>query len=127
MSQIRATVGTTPTNGNNGEHCMFSWLFEIDTTGKLIRSPTSDTVGFCVDHKLYKYDSNGDGMLNTMDDPWPLCTSLPDGQGSGAVNGAADFGCVDTKHAGIPFTGKGQVHRVLMEMPRMLYHRVSKD
>jgi hypothetical protein len=109
----------TATATNNGDHCMFSWLFEIDAMGTFVRSPTSDTVGFCVDHSKYRYDSNGDGVLNGSDAFWPLCSSLPDGGGSGS---AGDFGCVDTTHAGVTFTGKAQMHHPLMEMPRALYH-----
>jgi hypothetical protein len=119
----RGTFNTATTT-NNGDHCMFSWLFEIDAMGTFVRSPTSDTVGFCVDHSKYRYDSNGDGVLNGSDAFWPLCSSLPDGGGSGS---AGEFGCVDTTHAGVTFTGKFEVHRPLMEMPRLMYHTVSEQ
>jgi hypothetical protein len=84
---------------------MYSWMFEVDAQGNFVRSPTSDTVGFCVDHSKYQYDSNGDGIIGTGDAVWPLCSSLPDGPGSGSALGAADFGCVDSAHAGLPFAG----------------------
>ena len=84
---------------NNGDHCTYSWRFEVDASGVLHRSPTSDTVGFCVDHSKYRYDSNGDGVIDSSDAVWPLCASLADG------SAAAQFGCVDTMHAGLPPSG----------------------
>ena len=92
---------------NNGDQCMYSWLFEVDTLGNLVRSPTSDTVGFCVDHSKYKYDSNGDGQVTSADSAWPPCDSFTQpGRGSGSALGAADFGCVSTSTAGVSFTAK---------------------
>jgi hypothetical protein len=64
---------------------MFSWWLERDSTGALHRSATSDTVGLCVDHAKLG---------------WASCASLPDGFGSAGAPGAADYGCVDTTHAG---------------------------
>jgi hypothetical protein len=85
---------------NNGDHCMYSWIFELDAS-MLVRSATSDTVGFCVNHKMYQYDSNQDG---TPDTNWPLCASLPLTNSTGPS--APEFGCVDTATAGVQFTGK---------------------
>ncbi|MDB4952463.1 MAG: hypothetical protein JWO36_32 [Myxococcales bacterium] len=119
LGDRRGTFNTATTT-LNGDHCMFSWLFEIDAMGNFVRSPTSDTVGFCLDHSKYQYDTNNDMVPDTN---WPLCSSLRDGMGSGGSNvAAADFGCVNTMHAGLPFSGKTQIHRPVMEMPRMLYH-----
>jgi hypothetical protein len=70
----------------DGDHCMFSWWFERDAYGHFTRSPTSDTVGFCIDHARFS---------------WPACATLPDGFGTANAPGAADFGCVDTAHAGL--------------------------
>jgi hypothetical protein len=96
-------VGTFDTTAG-GEHCRFIWGFEIDTQGNFLRSPTSDTMGFCFDHSKYLYDSNND---NTPDAPLPACAALPDGFGGASpVDGAADLGCVDTTHAGLPAQGK---------------------
>jgi hypothetical protein len=60
---------------------MFSWRFEIADDGTFVRSPTSDSVGVCVDHAKYGF---------------PPCASLPL---TGMPN-AADYGCVDTATAG---------------------------
>jgi hypothetical protein len=84
----------------SGEHCAYSWLFERGPSGYVL-SPTSDTVGFCIDHSKWRYDSNGDGTIDTNDATWPACATLPDGFGSGGSPGAADFGCVDSTHAGL--------------------------
>jgi hypothetical protein len=97
-------VGSFDTSAN-GEHCRFLWSLEIDTQGHFLRSPTSDTVGFCFDHSKYLYDSNADGMADT---PYPPCASLPDGFGSGSALGAGDLGCVDTTHVQLA-TGKPRV------------------
>jgi hypothetical protein len=73
--------------GSDGDHCVFSWWLERDATGTLMRSPTSDSVGLCVDHAKMG---------------WPPCAGLPDGFGSPGAPGAADYGCVDSRHAGFP-------------------------
>ena len=100
-------VGTFNT-AQDGEHCRYSWWFERDDSGFYLTSATSDTLGFCVDHSQYRYDTNGDG---SGDIPVPPCASLPDGYGSGSALGAADLGCVDTTHAPpmlrIPIVGPG--------------------
>jgi hypothetical protein len=102
-----------------GEHCRFLWSLEIDDQGHFLRSPSSDTVGFCFDHSKYLYDSNGDNMPDT---PMPACASLPDGFGtSSPIDGAADLGCVDTTHAQLA-TGKAPRTRPLLDL-RPLVHR----
>jgi len=116
-----ATAGATP---NNGDHCMYSWLFELDADGNLVRSRTSDTVGYCLNHKFYRYDSNGDGNVDMTDANWPACSTLPDGFGTGSAVGAADFGCVDTMHAGFPFNGKAGIKRRAIQLPRFPYHNL---
>jgi hypothetical protein len=78
---------------------MYSWRFEIDSTGHFTRSPTSDTVGFCVNHSKYRYDSNGDGVIDGNDATMPPCESLPLTAPSGQPT-AGDLGCVDTATAG---------------------------
>jgi len=91
-----------------GEHCEFLWRREVDDSGNFLESPTSDTVGFCIDHSKYKYDSDND---NQPDTALPACATLPDGLGSGDAFGAADLGCVDSTHAGATATGKALTHR----------------
>ena len=112
-------VGTFDTSAN-GEHCVFSWFFEVDDGGTFLRSPTSDTVGFCYDHSKYLYDSNGD---NIADAPIPPCATLQDGMGSGSAVRAGDFGCVDTTHAGVMFTGKPRAPKARDGL-RALYRRL---
>jgi hypothetical protein len=132
ITDRRGTFNPTATTTVNGEHCAFSWDFEIDTMGAFHRSPTSDTVGFCLNHNLYKYDSNHNGMIDAGDmTGWPLCASLPKngvGSGSAHVFGADDFACVDTTAAGLPLNGKAQFeNHALIERPRPLYHPVIKE
>lgn len=93
---------TSATDTVNGDHCAYSWIFEFDSGGNFVKSQTSNTVGFCIDHSKYRYDSNNDGQVNGSDAVWPLCTSL--GIGSNVNNGfdAAFFGCVDSASAGMP-------------------------
>jgi hypothetical protein len=101
--------GATPSaanNGTNGEHCMYSWFFEIDdATGNHTPSPTSNSVGICWDHSKYKYDSNGDGSITAADSALPACTALPLTSATGALT-ADQFACISTTTAGITFTGK---------------------
>ncbi|HEY5920514.1 MAG TPA: hypothetical protein VIV11_02535 [Kofleriaceae bacterium] len=108
-------VGTLD-NSPAAEHCAFMWLFETDGNGNFLRSPTSDTVGFCYDHSKYLYDSDGN---NTPDAPLPACAQLMNGFGSGTnpadpltYYGAADLGCVDTTNAGLMFAGKSRPPRL---------------
>jgi hypothetical protein len=113
-------VPTAVNNGTNGEHCMYSWLFEIDdNTGAHLPSPTSNTVGICWDHSKYRYDSNGDGQVTAADAILPACTSLPLTSGSGGLT-AGDVGCVTTTTAGVSFTGKpAKLHRILTNLPEL--------
>jgi len=64
---------------NNGDQCMYSWVFELDA-GNHVPSPTSNTVGFCIDHSRYNM---------------PSCDTLP-------LGSAAMYGCVSTTLAGVP-------------------------
>jgi hypothetical protein len=107
-------LGTFDTSAN-GEHCRYIWSFEIDDQGNFLRSPSSDTVGFCFDHSKYLYDSDGN---NTPDMQLPECAALQPGFGSGSnpadpltYFGAADLGCVDTATGGVMFAGKPRVPR----------------
>ena len=104
--------------GANGEHCRYIWSFEIDQMGNFLRSPTSDTLGFCFDHSKYLYDSDNNNMPDT---PLPACATLPDGFGSGSAFGAGDIGCVDTGHVQL-VNGKAPQHRTFDDL-RPLTHR----
>ena len=73
------------------EHCVYLWRLEQDGSGNLLSSRYSDTLGVCIDHAQYRYDSNHDGVVDGSDATWPDCATLPL-SGSDAV--AADFGCV---------------------------------
>ena len=111
--------GATPngTAASNGEHCMYSWFFEIDTAGALHKSPTSDTLGICVDHTKYRYDSNNDGQITPADAVWPPCAAMPLTATAPAI-GATDLACVTTTTGGVMFTGKAKTyHRPLMNLP----------
>jgi hypothetical protein len=107
---------------NNGEQCYYSWPFELDAAHHVVTSPTSDSVGFCVDHALLTYDPTGGSNATTT---WPRCDAI--GLGSGGYNvgafDAASFGCVDTAtaraHGDVMFNGKSSVHRMPLRGP---YH-----
>lgn len=73
------------------ESCAYSWIFERDAMGRYIPSPTSNAVGFCVDHAKYTY---GPTMA-----VWPDCKNV--GLGAAVPSGfdAAFFGCVSTTTA----------------------------
>jgi hypothetical protein len=103
---------------NNGDHCAYSWYFEIGTT-TLTRSATSDTVGFCMDHQKYKYDPTGGSNYTA---PWPRCDSLATpGFGSGSAIGAADFACVDTTTGMVMAQGKHTGQPAIVDRPRFPY------
>ena len=111
--------GGTPTGANpvsNGEHCWFSWYFEIDSAKGWHKSPTSDTVGICIDHTKYHWDSNASGAIDPADMTFPNCASLPV-MGTATTLGAVDIGCVTSTTAGLTpaFGGKSDTARSLME------------
>lgn len=113
--------GAKPTavnNGTNGEHCMYSWFFEIDDAGNYLPSATSNSVGICWDHTKYKYDSNGDG---TADKTIEACTTLPLTSTTG-VN-AVTWGCVSTITGNFGFTGKPGKRPYVEGMPELLMLR----
>jgi hypothetical protein len=105
---------------NNGEQCLYSWVFEFDGSGTLVPSPTSDTVGFCFDHALLQYDPTGGSNATVT---WPRCDYV--GLGSNGYNAqpfdAAGFGCVDTATAraagDITFAGKAAFPRPALRRP----------
>jgi hypothetical protein len=121
-------------DADGGEHCRYIWSFELDDQGNFLRSPTSDTLGFCFDHEKYQYDSNNDNMA---DKALPNCGMLADGNSTSTdpsnpltYFGAADIGCVDTSHATPPLAqGKAQIPADILKkmraanLPRPLYHR----
>ena len=108
--------GGAPTGSpvSNGEHCWYSWYFEIDASSAWHRSPTSDTVGICIDHTKYHWDSNHDSMIDAGDMVYPPCASLPV-MGTATTLGAADLGCVDSATAGLTsaFTAPALIARRL--------------
>jgi hypothetical protein len=90
-------------NFGSDEECQYLWASEIDGSGQLLRSPYSDSVGFCVDHAAYNL---------------PSCKDVPL-HGSGSAYDAVDLGCVSTATAGSSFTRTRPVSRTL-------YHRVMR-
>jgi len=90
------SFGTPATATENGEHCMYSWVFELDETGAIHRSATSDTVGICWDHTHYTIDHDGD--QTTPQIAMPACATLPLHPATGL--GAEAFGCVESALAG---------------------------
>lgn len=117
--------------GSGREECAYSWGWEISTTGWL-PSDTSDTVGFCKNHYLYKYDPTG-GNNPTM--PLPGCEFVKlHGTHNPAdlANPNVYYGAVDPElacvNSGLAFgSGSGLVRPADMpavDAPRFLYHRV---
>ncbi len=88
--------------GANGEHCMYTWRFEISTAGLLFPSPTSNSVGICFDHTKYTDAANVE---------LPSCVSAPatDFTASNTTQTALTMGCLSLTTMGIPATllGKG--------------------
>jgi hypothetical protein len=122
------------------EHCQYLWWREIDgPSGTFLRSPTSDTVGFCMDFQKYRYDSNGDSQVTVTDMLLPNCDQLGSASVTGgnpqvptSYFGAPDLGCVPSSFLGLPATGKAALapealqKRALTNLPRALYHRTVR-
>jgi len=111
-------------SSQDGDHCMYSWWFEQDgSTGKVLKSPTSDTLGFCMDHqKVHLKDASGNPDSTQ---PWPACANLPimgTGQcsaGNPSGCGAVDLGCVSTSTGMVPTQ---RIAPPVVERPRLPYH-----
>lgn len=92
-------LGVSPHTCSANQHCVYSWRFEVDIDGVLTRSPTSDTVGVCIDDAKLMYDSDGDTYLDT---PWPDCATQPlHAQTGSMVPDATTMGCVKSTTAGL--------------------------
>jgi hypothetical protein len=122
------------------ESCQYLWFDEVDDSGNLLTSATSNTVGFCYDHSRYTFDPDGSGGPEA---PYTLpdCDQLQlegtydmtNGSGGDPNSpltyfGAIDFGCVDSTTAGFgsgSATGKRRVMRNIpgLDRPHFLYHR----
>lgn len=126
--------GATNGGATGGEHCTHLWYFERDDMGNVLKSPTSDSVGFCYDHDKYQYDSNANGMVDDADLKYPNCGML--GSASSTATdptmpllywGATDLGCMTT--ASIPMAANGKISPTMLEkqrqldIPRALYRR----
>lgn len=109
--------GATPnTTGSNGEHCMYSWRFEVDDAGTLHESPTSNTVGICWDHSKYQYDKDGDGTVDTVVEP---CVTSPISGGTAST--AVELGCVNTALIPTTFNGKmPKPHHYIQNFPERI-------
>ncbi|MBA3540844.1 MAG: hypothetical protein H0T79_14625 [Deltaproteobacteria bacterium] len=94
--------------GTNGEHCMFSWQFEVDDAMMLHRTATSDTLGLCFDHTKYgpdDYDGNPDAVASP-DSQMPACSNLK--LKDDVQFDATNAGCVDSVTAGFPAAAIGK-------------------
>lgn len=126
------------TNLVNGDQCVFNWFFEIDTNNMFHTSQYDDTMGWCMDHSRYKYDSNGDGMVDASDVERPKCDTLGSaGFGTGSAVGSAcngangcveagNFGCTSVTDSGLlgsNFDGSvgGKIDSVYVPRPRAPY------
>ncbi len=110
--------GTPATATVNGEHCMYSWFFEQDTsTGVVHHSPTSDTVGWCWDHSKYQWDSNGDMMITAADAVLPPCGTVP--LTSTTTIDAVNMGCVSTTLAGLFTSSKEELKAMAAKRLRL--------
>jgi hypothetical protein len=122
------------------EQCQYLWWREVDDTGNFLPSPTSDTVGFCMDFAKYRYDSNGDNAVNASDNALPSCDTLGSGEGVGSnpaipttYFGGVDLGCVPSTYRPASATGKGGLSpaalrkRAALNLPRALYRRTLGD
>jgi hypothetical protein len=129
--------------GVNGDQCVFNWFFEIDTTNMFHTSAYDDTMGWCMDHSQYNYDSNGDGMVDANDVARPKCDTLGSAgfgtgsavagvcNGSNGCIGAGAFGCTSVSDSGLlqpAFGGKvnGKIDSVYVPRPRAPYGRQTQ-
>jgi hypothetical protein len=105
------------------EECAYSWIFERDRTGRYIPSPTSDTVGFCMDHAKYTY--------GTPEKRWPNCDEVGVGPNENMGFDAAFFGCVKTDTAKAlgnpPFAASAAQREPLIDLPRTPYNPVVRQ
>jgi len=128
-TDARGTFGTAAApDGTNGEHCVFGWTFQIEPSENVHLTQYSDTVGVCIDHTKYQYDSNNDGMITAADATWPACPTVPlASTGGDDPLFAGNFGCVDHLHGRSDGTAWGTapsaVSRVLIQRPHFIAPR----
>jgi hypothetical protein len=94
----QGNFGTPASETENGEHCMYSWQFEVDGNGAIHHSNTSDTLGICFDHAKYTADFDNDP--STPNTVLPPCAAMPLHATTPGEPDAASFGCVDSITAG---------------------------
>ncbi len=91
--------------------CKFLWPYLVDSSGGLVVTGTTDTLGVCMATAHYRFDSNGDGIIdaNDMFQSALPCNTLPPRSAAtpGANDDAADFGCQQYAHA--MFTGASAI------------------
>jgi hypothetical protein len=121
----QGTFNTSVAGGNNGDQCFYSWAFEYDSQGNFHMSPTSDTLGYCIDHSKYQYDSNMDNMLGGSDAFWPRCDTLNVISGGSAFD-SAFFGCVSTTTATAGGNPPLLRKKMLADFPRAPYHKMTR-
>jgi hypothetical protein len=129
---VNDSSGTFNPTGNR-DHCVAAWLFETASDGMSIqKSPFSDTLGICLDHGSFHWDSNNNGMIDAADLNWGVpvpnaapnqigCINLPKTSATAGA-GADFFFCVTATTAGITQNFKRPT--TLIEKPRLPYTNV---
>jgi len=77
------------------ETCRFLWIYNVDDAGMINVTPYTDIMGVCFARNKYRYDSNGDGMLDANDAFTPECHTLKPHTNGDTVDydDAGDFFC----------------------------------
>lgn len=89
------------------ETCRFLWPYvDVDDAGMFTMTEWSDKLGVCFARSKYKYDSNGNGMLDANDMTQPACNTLKKHVAGDMVDNDdnADFGCATAANS--QFAGK---------------------
>jgi hypothetical protein len=120
-----AASGESFVSGPSGDNCVAAWWIaeQNKMTATIQTSRFSDTLGICLRHTDFRYDSNHDGKIDGNDQTFPDCATLAVVE-AGTALGARQFGCVKATTSGYPMNAipnRPGGSDLLIETPRLPY------
>jgi hypothetical protein len=120
-----AATGQTFVGGPSGDNCVAAWwLAEQNKMTNVVQSSRfSDTLGICLRHTDFRFDSNHDGKVDGNDQTFPDCSTLAVVESASGM-GARQFGCVKATTSMYPLNAMTRTSAgldLLIETPRLPY------
>jgi hypothetical protein len=120
-----AVIGKPFVAGPSGDNCVAVWWVaeQNKMTGVVQQSRFSDSLGVCLRHSDFHFDSNKDGKIDNNDMTFPDCSTLPVVETASTL-GARQFGCVKATTSTYPLNAtpnRPAGSELLIETPRLPY------